>query len=345
MISLDSTLKGDVLMLRESMIKFEAPDSSSIEICGSGIQPLACFLNRQMIKILEDLGVPKASFMDLQQEEIDLLRSVGESPLDAAEFLEKVNIAKSVRLPWLLKKLSALGLDYFNDNFLRRAVELAVLIKLRELKYRSRILVKHGYTLYGIMDETGILKEGEVYCPTWNQDGRRTVLIQRDVVITRSPALHPGDVQIVNAVDVPADSPLGCIHNCIVFSQDGVRDLPSKLSGGDLDGDLYNILYDPRLIPKQTHIPADYPRARELLLSQPVTKNDIIDFFLIFMQQDQLGRIATIHQVIADQEPLGTKHRNCLLLAELHSTAVDFSKSGRPVCNIPTPLELIELGH
>ena len=339
MISLDITLEGDVLMLRESMIKFEAPDSSSIEICGSGIQPLACFLNRQLIKILEDLGVPETSFMGLQQEEIDRLRSVGESPLAAADFLEGVNIAKSVRLPWLVRKLSELGLYYFNDSFLRRAVELAVLIKLRELKYRSRIHVKKGYTLYGIMDETGILQEGEVYCPTWSEGAQRQVLIQRDVVITRSPALHPGDVRTVNAVDVPADSPLGRVHNCIVFSQYGVRDLPSMLSGGDLDGDLYNIIYDDRLRPtKQTHIPADYPRARELLLDHPVTTDDIIDFFLMFMQQDQLGRIATIHQVIADQEPLGTRHPSCLQLAELHSTAVDFSKSGRPVRDIPTSM-------
>jgi hypothetical protein len=55
------------------------------------------------------------------------------------------------------------------------------------------------------------------------------------------------------------------------------------------------------------------------------------DFFVKFMETDQLGRIATTHQVLADQKPLGTRDPDCKLLAEMHSTAVDFSKTGVPV--------------
>jgi hypothetical protein len=268
----------------------------------------------------------------LQEEEIDRLRSTTQSTEQAAKFIESSHVAKSTRLPWLIRILSGLGLHHSRDNFLRQAVELAVMVKLRDMKYRSRIRVWRAVTLYGIMDETGILNEGEVFCPVLSERGYREVLQRKNVIITRAPALHPGDVQLVNAVYVPETSPLHRLHNCVVFSQKGNRDLPSMLSGGDLDGDLYNIIYDDRLMPKRLASPADYPRGVELKLDRPVEKTDIIDFFVTFMQQDQLGRIATIHQTLADQRPGGTMDPDCLLLAELHSTAVDFSKTGQPVC-------------
>ena len=113
---------------------------------------------------------------------------------------------------------------------------MAVITKLRDIKYRGRIPVESGYTLYGIMDETGQLSEGEVYVsPLTNTrlllsmnvgdatilytrplklthtdgivrtkvvtesspGGGRRVLVQDRIVVTRSPALHTGDVQIV----------------------------------------------------------------------------------------------------------------------------------------------------
>jgi hypothetical protein len=55
------------------------------------------------------------------------------------------------------------------------------------------------------------------------------------------------------------------------------------------------------------------------------------DFFIQFMENDQLGRIATLHQQLADCQPKGTFDPDCVLLAEMHSTAVDFSKTGIPV--------------
>ncbi|MCJ1396820.1 hypothetical protein MMC11_000010 [Xylographa trunciseda] len=331
MISLDTTRSGDVLMLRKSMRKFEAPEALNIEICGSGIRPLPLRLNRQLIKILEDLGVSERPLLALQQEEVDELRATAQSPILAANFLEKANLATSAMMPTLVRSLVRLQLNFLHDQFLRHMIELSVLVKLRELKYRARIHVPKGFTLHGIMDETGVLREGEVYCPIINNlTGKKEVLVGVNVAITRSPALHPGDIQLVNAVDVPDISPLNDLHNCIVFSQHGSRDLPSKLSGGDLDGDLYNIIYDERLKPKRVVEAADYPRIEAISLDRPVERSDIIQHFLTFMQQDQLGRIATLHQAIADQKPLGTFDEQCLRMAELHSTAVDFSKTGIP---------------
>ena len=179
------------------------------------------------------------------------------------------------------------------------------------------------------MDETGHLEEGQIYCSVQNE--KSGSVLTGKVVITRCPALHPGDVQCVEAVDVPQDSPLRAVHNCVVFSSKGARDLPSQLSGGDLDGDLYNIIYDDNLYPTLTYEPADYKIAPPVDIKREVTRSDMTDFFIQFMENDQLGRICTLHQTLADQKSSGTLDPECILLAELASTAVDFSKTGIPV--------------
>lgn len=69
-------------------------------------------------------------------------------------------------MPSLIRLLHQIGLDYRQDSFMYSVMEMAIVTKLRDIKYRGRIPVKSGHTLYGIMDETGYLQEGEVYVST-----------------------------------------------------------------------------------------------------------------------------------------------------------------------------------
>lgn len=367
MISLDSTLIGDALCLRPSMIKFEGT-GEDIEICGAGLKPLPMYLNRPLIKILEDLGVKETVLLDLQATAVEKLRMTTTSPVNAANFLQRNYIGRAARLPWLIRKLMDLDILFNDDDFLRNVVELVILVQLRELKYSKLIpLAKPSFAILrdsdtvnyrisytgrggihviwcatvstpregatnvmsGIMDETAFLEEGQVYIPVRTENGH--VTLEGKVVVTRSPALHPGDVQVADAVDVPEDSPLRDLHNCLVFSSQGQRDLPSQLSGGDLDGDLYNIIYMDGLFPKELSEPAEYPIVTPIDIGREVTRSDMTDFFIRFMENDQLGRIAVTHQTLADQRDAGTFDLDCIRLAELHSTAVDFSKTGIPV--------------
>ena len=221
MISLDNRLQGHFLYLRPSMIKFQGSPSSDIEICGAGFKPLPMYLNRQTIKILEDLGIKEDAFLKLQADAVEKLRMTTESPINAANFLKRQVVGKAAKLPRLIRGMWDIGLSYAEDDFLRNVVELCVLAELRELKHRSRIRVENGMTLYGIMDETNYLAEGQIYCSVHNDDG--PLVLTGNVAITRCPALHPGDVQCVQAVDVPRGSPLRALHNCVVFSQQGAR--------------------------------------------------------------------------------------------------------------------------
>lgn len=189
------------------------------------------------------------------------------------------------------------------------------------------LLLESMLILIGIMDETGVLEEGEIFC-TVSSEGKGTFILTGTVVVTRSPALHPGDVQCASAVKVPADSPLMSLRNCVVFSSKGERDLPSQLSGGDLDGDLFNVIHESSLYPAKVAVPADYPSQKAIDIEREVVRSDMTAFFIQFMENDQLGRIATLHQTLADQRPLGTFDPDCVLLAAIHSQAVDFSKTG-----------------
>ncbi|KAK7543480.1 RNA-directed RNA polymerase [Phyllosticta citricarpa] len=339
MLSLDTRLPGEQLRLRPSMIKFtlgEAPkDTVELEICNGNFKSMPMYLNRQFIKILEDLGVGAKVFLELQQKAVEELRMITKSAVNAATFLENGMSGEKTHIPFLIQALDEIGLYFNEDTFLHHIVEVAALSHLRDLKHRGRIPVEKGVTLYGIMDETGILEEGEIYCTVMRQGDngklKRTVYTGEEVIVTRSPAMHPGDIQKARPVDVPPDSPLNYLNNVVVFSQKGQRDLPSQLSGGDLDGDLYNIIFDRRLIPAITSQAAEYAKKDPINIGRQIERSDIANFFVQFMETDQLGRIAMIHMQLADRRPNGTHDPDCLKLAEMASTAVDFSKTGHPV--------------
>jgi len=335
MLSLDSSLNGNKLCVRPSMIKFEG-EGKNLEICDTA-KPIRLVLNRQIVKILEDLGAPTSWFMNLLELEKRRLSSITQSASDTATFLKSQSVGDSIELHKFIRAADGMGVDYRREPFLRRLVEVAVLRELRLLKYKARIPVSKGITLFGVMDYTGFLEAGEVYITYDSKKGRYSSPPDDGtrVVVTRSPALHPGDIQLAINREPPEGHRLLKLADCIVFSQKGDRDLPSQLAGGDLDGDIYNVIWDPDLVSSspglKMHQPADYPRVPPLELDRDVQSSDMADFFVDFMKADQLGIIATRHMVLADRNEKGTLHPDCIKLAELHSSAVDFSKTGRPV--------------
>lgn len=333
MLSLDTRLKGKTFCTRnESMVKFESNDLMEVGICDGASKPLRLMLNRQMIKIMEDMGTDDAWFFELQARELSILRTVTDKAINTSTFMRYQLIGINMGFPQFIKQVDRMGIDYRRDLFLKTVVEHVVLKELRLVKHKARIPVYNGVTLFGIMDETGFLGEGEIFI-TFDKSNSQIARppARGQVIVTRSPALHPGDVRVVRMVSPPESSPLRKLENCIVFSQKGERDLPSQLSGGDLDGDLYNIIWDVEAMPKRMFHPADYPRVTPQPLNRQVTRDDIADFFINFMRTDVLGMIATRHVIMSDVRDAGTRDDDCIELAGLHSTAVDSSKTGIPV--------------
>jgi len=89
-VSLDSRLSGTQLLLRSNMKKFESPSSRDLEICGAAFRPLPMVLNRQFIKILEDLGISTQVFLDLQRDAVNKLRCMTTSAINTATLLESI---------------------------------------------------------------------------------------------------------------------------------------------------------------------------------------------------------------------------------------------------------------
>lgn len=332
MLSVDSRLPHRLIQIRPSMIKFPSEDMRDLGICDMGSKPIPLVLNRQMIKILEDMGVSDNWFFKLQNTELSRLRRITANASNTARFLDAQTVGQAFRLHQLFRECHLLHFDYRKEPFLRSLVEAAVLRELRLLKHKARIPVKEGITLFGIMDETGLLESNEVFVTFNAMKGRYPPPPKRQqLLVTRSPALHDGDIQFANNIVPPDDHPLTEHRNCIVFSQKGSRDLPSKLSGGDLDGDIYNVIWDTEARPIRTFEPADYPRVQPVNIQRRVEADDMTTFFIDFMQNDRLGVIANRHMIVADQRNEGTSHADCRRLAEFHSIAVDFSKTGIPV--------------
>lgn len=110
-----------------------------------------------------------------------------------------------------------------------------------------------GCSAYFFMlaDMWGVLEEGEIHLCFSEpfQDELRgfndTSVDGCDVLVARSPAHLPSDVQRAKAVYCHK---LRKLKNVIVFSAKGVKPLADKLSGGDYDGDLAWVCWDPKIV-------------------------------------------------------------------------------------------------
>jgi hypothetical protein len=105
----------------------------------------------------------------------------------------------------------------------------------KRVEQRCRILVPKSRLLFGVCDAWGVLKEGECAVKvTMDGDGQPRALSGMEILVTRNPCLHPGDLQKFKVVE---RSELAHLIDCIVFPTRGKRPAADLMSGGDLDGD------------------------------------------------------------------------------------------------------------
>jgi hypothetical protein len=96
----------------------------------------------------------------------------------------------------------------------------------------------------------------------------------------------------------------------------------------DLDGDLYDVIWDTRLYPRESFAPADYPRLPAIDIGREVTTRDITQHFVDFMQNDNVGMLSSLLLILSDRLRDGTRDPRCIIIAELISTALDYPKTG-----------------
>ncbi|XP_043724050.1 RNA-dependent RNA polymerase 6 [Telopea speciosissima] len=334
---------GIRLSVRPSMNKFESTHTILEVVSWTRFQP--GYLNRQFVTLLSALGVPDNVFSRMQDSMVYKLNQMLENTDVAFDVLtsscaEQGNTAAMM--------LSA-GFKPQTEPHLKGMLSCIRAAQLGDLLAKARIFVPSGRWLMGCLDEIGVLEQGQCFIQVstpslencflkhgsrFSETKRNLEVIKGTVAIAKNPCLHPGDVRILEAVDVPV---LHHLFDCLVFPQKGDRPHTNEASGSDLDGDLYFVTWDENLLPpsKTSWLPMDYFPVETKKLPRAVNHTDIIDFFLKNMVTENLGVICNAHVVHADQSEYGALDEKCLRLAELAATAVDFPKTGKLVTMPP----------
>lgn len=323
------------LSLRPSMLKFKSDNTMLCVTKWSEYQP--CYLNREIICLLSTLGIEDEVFESMQHDQMHVLDEMLTNREIALKMLDKMTFP-DIRTA---VKMLMQGYEPNSEPYLSMLLKAYWESQLSDIRSRCRIFVPKGRVLLGCLDETGSLDYGQVYVKVtmtkeelqdtdqtfFEEVNQKAAAIVQKIVVTRNPCLHPGDVRVLQAVYNPQLDNMGLV-DCIVFPQKGSRPHPNECSGGDLDGDLYFVCWDEKLIPSKTDTPMDYSARKRRRTDHDVTLDEIQKFFVDYMTNDTLGVIATAHLVYADSEPGKARSPKCLELANLHSMAVDFAKTG-----------------
>lgn len=308
-------------------------------------------LNRQLIAVLSTLGVPDDVFHDKLQVMLTNLDEILVDRNHAMYLLRKYIDPNQMTLT--ISQMVSDGFYETKEPFFMSLLALWRAWQVKYLKEKAKIVIDRGACLLGVMDESAILKGlsydnipgpgasyeekvaalPEIFVQVYRADAGKYEVVEGICIIARNPSLHPGDIRVVRAVNCPQ---LSHLKDVVVLPQLGDRDIASMCSGGDLDGDDYLVIWDTDLLPNDWfRQPMDYSSAKGVELDRPVTVNDVTSFFVTYMKNDCLPRIALAHLAWADYLEGGVEERKCIRLAKLHSDAVDYNKTGNPARMTP----------
>ncbi len=369
-LAVSEDLKGIDLRLRNSQFKF-ASESNELEVIRWSSKESA-HLNRQLILVLSALGVEDEVFLRMQ-DKVKYTLETAMTDDEVALFALRREIDANHITPDIADMVEN-GFRAANEPFVTSLLRLWRTWSLKYLKEKAKLKVENGACLLGCVDETATLRghyNGHQPAPAANYAERfkklPEVFVQIQLpkqdkddppkwevkeglcIIARNPSLHEGDIRVVRAVNAPA---LLHLRDVLVLPQTGDRDLSSMCSGGDLDGDDYIVIWAEDVQNKKFDLlptvwnaqPMDYTAPIPIRAEGDITQNHIIDFFDQYMRNDFLGRIAHAHLGWADSLDDGLRSDQCLQLANLHSQAVDFPKTGVPA-KLPRALDRFEWPH
>ena len=132
----------------------------------------------------------------------------------------------------ILKEMLICGYKPDEEPFLLMMLQTFRASKLLELRLKTRIFIPNGRAMMGCLDETGTLEYGQVFVQfsgnrqpqlsdySLGYGSGKSYVVSGKVVVAKNPCLHPGDVRVLKAVNVPA---LHHMVDCVVFPKKGHR--------------------------------------------------------------------------------------------------------------------------
>lgn len=238
-------------------------------------------LNLQFLPVLEDRAVDKPRMREtigkllednLRQQLSDQRQSL-ENPIEFQKWisshashrfdrLARGHVLFQGGLPREDEEIMAFmlnaGFDPWQNKFLNKKAYDAQFQMCEKLSKKLNIKIGCSAYFFMVVDFQSLLEEGEVHIAFSDRfksdtgDWEGTMIHGRDVLVARSPAHFPSDIQRVKAVFRPE---LAHLQNVIVFSAKGTTPLADKLSGGDYDGDQCFCVWDDRVVENFANAP------------------------------------------------------------------------------------------
>ncbi|KAK6221536.1 hypothetical protein LQW54_001308 [Pestalotiopsis sp. IQ-011] len=279
---------------------FEDDDHRTFEVSSYPQPPISAGLNTQFLPILMHQAPTKRHkdalrdhlqtlLLSILDEEIEAQRIAMLDPLSCSAWVEKSSTSRRMerldgdQVPRLggvprhdedrIQFYLAAGFHPLKLKMLWDTVWKLCKERCEELKRRINIKVGQSMYAYMVIDFEGILAEDEVHVSFSSSFKDElsgfadTHLHGVDVLVARSPAHFASDIQKVKAVFKPE---LGALKDVIVFPSTGNSSLADKLSGGDYDGDMAWVCWDPNIV--DNFKSAAVPEAPDLLKEGFISK-------------------------------------------------------------------------
>ena len=319
------------IALRPSMIKFTSLDQWLTVVAVNEYMPLT--LNREVINLLVSIDknteVPNIyPYLESLQDEVIA---------GLCNRLENVKQAEITIKPLIPKQHFRQVTDFFDvreEPYWRSLLLHSVYIDTKELREKTNIPIKKGCRLMGVPDPCNVLSPHEVFLRVCSPDGLPEV-ITGNVLIFRNPCLHPGDLRIKKAV---LRSELIPWTNVLIFpcSKQSSSSIADECSGGDVDGDVFSIIWDDKIVPsKSSEVKACNYQAlsnaspNEIRICEdPNDQEALSEIYELNMVNDTLGRVAHLHMALCDQLDEMALDPLAIELAKSQSVAVDCPKTG-----------------
>lgn len=312
----------DDVTFRQSMKKFES-QHNVLEILGYS-RSIKLTLNRHVILMLSSFGVCDDVFLDLQYDELAKCMEALTHNEKSLGFVQ----SRSQIFDWAMFPAQQI----VNEPFFRQILVNNVIESVSYLVDHAHVSVEKGRVLMGVLDETGSLNYGEVYAHVIEEEF--DMEIEGQVLVYRNPCVLPSDIRLLTARTANLSAHFKELYrNCLVIPSQGKASHAAECSGGDLDGDLYYIIWDKQLIPPDLESPGEEVVALEtILLSPPSTENsdeDMMRFFCDYVSKNRLGMIANAH--LASSDKLGMQNPISVQLARYVTAETDAPKKGLTV--------------
>ena len=227
-------IKEKKVILTKSMVKYKCLNTEDLEVIR--FSKYSCgYLNLQIIILLLLNGITKNKIFNIAKKEVSNYRNYkivkDNLPIKNSEFDKILNSIK--------KNNKILEKEKFYMSKIARGTY--IYNRLSNISKKYRFHMKNCCFLIGVCDFHNILKENEIFVQIITDNNKKKI-ITGDILITKNPCLSVYDLQKVKGIKNDFFSKY--FFNVIIFPSKGNIPLPSKITGSDLDGDIYWVCWE-----------------------------------------------------------------------------------------------------